>query len=377
MKKLLLMPLLALLPLMGMAQQKLVIDVPNPGDLPSLIDEDDWLFVKELTVTGSINSTDIGLIRTMAGNGTDGYQTNGILAKLDLSGAKIVKGGDPYYTDASDGETDEILRDNVMGWNMFYSCFALEEVILPEGITEIKDDAFAVCTNLKKVNIPSTVTKIGDGCFMGCASLESIEIPEGVTTLEDFTFSDCRLLQEVKFPSTLQKIERCVFYQNDALEEIEIPEGVTSIGRNTFGHCPNLAAVSLPSTLTALDEGVFLNCDALTTLMVQSVTPPACTEATFEYVGKLENGKPDLSGITLLVSGAGLNLYKADPVWGQCGKIEAYDQDNIDAINAVAAQADAQGTTRYDLNGRRVSADYKGIAIVKNADGTATKVLLK
>lgn len=366
MRKLLLLPLLAMLPLVGMAQKSLTLNVEEAGTLSTLIPEEDRLFVKELTLTGTINSTDIGLIRTMAGNGVDGYKTDGILAKLDLSGVKIVKGGTDYYTNPSDGETSGILRDNTIGYEMFYTCFALEEVVLPEGITEIKDDAFSGCYNLVKVNIPTTVTKIGDAAFYHCSSIQEIEIPEGVTTLEDFTFSGCSSLTTVTLPSTLTKVERCVFYQNDALEEIEFPEGVTSIRLNTFGHCPKLRSVVLPSTLTSLADGVFLNCKALEALTLSSVTPPTCTANTFELV--------DLSKVTLYVSGAGKADYAAHAVWGQAGKIEAMDEEIL-AVEDLTAQP-AQVTAVYTLSGTATGRN-KGISLVRMSDGTVKKVMIK
>jgi len=48
-------------------------------------------------------------------------------------------------------------------------------------------------------------------------------------------------------------------------------------------------------------------------------------------------------------------------------------RSGVDEINAVANGVE----TRYDLSGREVSADHKGIQIVKSADGTVKKVLVK
>ena len=56
----------------------------------------------------------------------------------------------------------------------FSGCTALEELILPEGLEEIKENAFADCESLKPIVIPSTVDYIGYSAFIGCTGLYEI-----------------------------------------------------------------------------------------------------------------------------------------------------------------------------------------------------------
>ena len=53
---------------------------------------------------------------------------------------------------------------------------SMDEVIIQEGLKIIEDAAFSQCAQLKRIEIPSSVTTIGGGCFERCSSLESIEI---------------------------------------------------------------------------------------------------------------------------------------------------------------------------------------------------------
>ena len=55
--------------------------------------------------------------------------------------------------------------------------------IIPEGVTEIGDDAFHGCTSLESITIPEGVTKIGYASFSRCTSLKSITIPKSVTKI--------------------------------------------------------------------------------------------------------------------------------------------------------------------------------------------------
>ena len=57
------------------------------------------------------------------------------------------------------------------------------DVTLPEGITEIGEDAFYGRTMLTSVAIPEGVTKIGAEAFEGCTSLTSVTVPKSVTEI--------------------------------------------------------------------------------------------------------------------------------------------------------------------------------------------------
>lgn len=69
----------------------------------------------------------------------------------------------------------------VIGENAFLGCEHLEEVILPKGCLSIEDDAFCGCWNLQKINLDNVKT-IGSRAFSSCGlrkvelfSIESIE----------------------------------------------------------------------------------------------------------------------------------------------------------------------------------------------------------
>ena len=59
----------------------------------------------------------------------------------------------------------------------------INELVIPDGITEIKGSAFSNCTGLTSITIPNSVTSIGGSAFQGCTGLTSIEIPNSVITI--------------------------------------------------------------------------------------------------------------------------------------------------------------------------------------------------
>ena len=64
----------------------------------------------------------------------------------------------------------------------------LEEVVLPDSLTEIANDAFSNRYKLKKLVIPNNVKKIGGGAFGKCFSLKSIYIPASVEKIDGNPF---------------------------------------------------------------------------------------------------------------------------------------------------------------------------------------------
>ena len=63
----------------------------------------------------------------------------------------------------------------------------ITELIIPEGVTSIRDYAFRNCTNLTCVTIPEGVTSIGKWAFLGCHGLRSITLPLWFKWKYDFT----------------------------------------------------------------------------------------------------------------------------------------------------------------------------------------------
>ena len=141
-------------------------------------------------------------------------------------------------------------------------------VVVEDGITALGKRAFSQCTELERVTLPNTLTKISTLTFEYCGSLTAVRIPDSVTTLEGRAFECCYHLQSVTLSKSLTKIENDAFYGCSALEEIEIPEGVTSIGSCAFYACNSLRSIKLPQKLSELKGSAFAGCDSLKELII-------------------------------------------------------------------------------------------------------------
>lgn len=193
---------------------------------------------------------------------------------------------------------------------LFEGCTGLEEVVIPENISEIGNEAFSKCINLRKIKLsegleiigemafdgcsslnaaamPSTLITIMKGAFKNCSGLEELRLNDGLQVMDDGAFSGtaisyvnipssasevwypfmgCRKLKRVEFTGEPEYINAHILAGCTGLEEVVVPEGVTAVFKGAFSECINLKKVSLPSTLESIGESAFSGCEELTSL---------------------------------------------------------------------------------------------------------------
>ena len=155
----------------------------------------------------------------------------------------------------------------------FQSCEALNSVNIPNSVTSIGNYVFSRCTSLTSVDIPNSVTSIGNGAFSNCESLTSIDIPNSITSIKSYAFSRCISLTSVDIPNSVTSIKSYAFSTCISLTSVDIPNSVTSIGDDAFSICKNLKSIDIPNSVTSIGEGAFMHCYSLTRVAIpNSVT---------------------------------------------------------------------------------------------------------
>lgn len=139
-------------------------------------------------------------------------------------------------------------------WEKYYT--DITKIELDDGITKIGNDLFGCLSNVKSIEIPKSVTDIGDFAFTGCGVI-TFEIPDTVKNIGKGLFAKCKQLTEVNFPISLTEIPDYTFYHCLNLTQYMVPEQVVQIGRCAFEGCFNLETVNLPEGLEVIDENAF------------------------------------------------------------------------------------------------------------------------
>lgn len=156
---------------------------------------------------------------------------------------------------------DLVLPDGVtdIRYGAFYNCKDLTSVTIPDSVTEIDGWAFAGCTKLKSVVIPDSVIIISEHAFYKCSSLKELDIPDSVTTIGDSAFNNCASIKSVKMGNSVKSFGSSAFYNCKALKSIEVPDTTTTIGKSAFMNCNSLSKIKIGKGLLRIEYEAFAN----------------------------------------------------------------------------------------------------------------------
>lgn len=152
----------------------------------------------------------------------------------------------------------------------------ITDLMIPEGVTEVRAGLIKGCKNLLKVILPSCIKKIQAGAFEGCENLEKVNLPDGLEIINSYAFRYCRSLKEVTLPSTIEGIGHYAFSET-AISEVNIPQGC-KLYESVFEKCKRLKKVVLPDDLTDIPVDAFRG-SAIETIELPATLQTICSRA--------------------------------------------------------------------------------------------------
>ena len=346
----------------GLITKQITIKLDKAGTLPDRISSSKKYLITNLKIVGEVNGTDWRLIREMAGSNHGLGKTDGKLSILDLSDAKIVKGGLPYVARL---DNEQYTSNDELGDYAFYGCSGLTSLTLPSSVTSIGSYAFYGCSGLASLTLPSSVTSIGWYAFEDCSGLTSFTLPSSVTSIGYRAFYGCSGLTSLTIPSSVTLIGESAFAGCCGLTSLTILPGVTSIGYGAFDGCSGLTSLTLPSSVTSIGSYAFYGCSGLTSIYVYLEKTPKLGKDIFKEC--------DAKICTVYVPTGTYDDYFVSE-FGYFENIVEFDATGIDK---VTTSTDAKELSRYSVNGQRLSAPAKGLNIVKYSDGSVKKVAVQ
>ena len=183
-------------------------------------------------------------------------------------------------------------------WKAFKD--SIRTVVITDGITAIGSSAFRQCGNLTKVELPSSVTKIGTYAFYGDSELAEAALGN-VIQIGDYAFCGDAKLAEAALEN-VSKIGSYAFQNCSGIVSAALTS-VTEIGQNAFDGCSGLTSLSLGSESTAvvsMGTKAFQGCTSLTN--VQFTNVEMISYHAFQGASSLQS--VDLTGVKKIGDGA-------------------------------------------------------------------------
>ncbi len=260
----------------------------------------------------------------------------------------------------------------------------IQNVSLPDGLTNIGAFAFIDATLLESVNLPDGVTGIGYGAFARCDTLYTVTVPASLQFIDDYAFfysaidsfyiSDavtyigpcafisCLLMEPDAFVvdpnNSNYQVKDGVLYTKDGTSLLmylsskpetafAVPSGVTHIGDSAFRNAQGLISVTLSEGVTDVDTTAFEWCDALQTVTIAHsvesigyaafVNCDAITDVYYEGTYEMRN-----STLTIDSTG-GCNDSLIDAAWHYQEEVCDFDG----TIEWNSSDVEFKGTTPY------------------------------
>ena len=260
------------------------VNVVKAGTLRELVKSWDDYSITALKVTGSLNSSDIFVFKTIPQ----------FLAILDLEETDLTelpkeafyenrtlqsvifpktlkKIGERAFMDCCGLKGNLMLPSTItdIGDEAFKNCRSLTgDLVLPPNITHISSGAFENCLGFTKLTLPPSVTVIGSGAFQGCNGFTgNLMLPSSVISIEFYAFSGCSSFTgDLVIPSNVTSIGGFAFYGCFGFTgNLILPSNLTTIEDASFYGCSGFTgSLTLPSNLTTIGEGAFSGCSGFT-----------------------------------------------------------------------------------------------------------------
>lgn len=161
---------------------------------------------------------------------------------------------------------DDLVYDNTGTILLMCPCYKRGNVVIPEGVEIINENAFDKCENIESVTFPESLICLNDSAdkgnyalFRECKSLKEVHfnhslntittlnggqlfdgknqittlrIPEQVIMIGQYAFANMQHIKEIQLSPNLKVIGDYAFYKT--LQEVNLPDSVKVIGLNAF-----------------------------------------------------------------------------------------------------------------------------------------------
>ncbi|EEI20213.1 hypothetical protein G8J22_00634 [Lentilactobacillus hilgardii] len=214
------------------------------------------------------------------------YNTDGTATLSGFNNGTVVS--EPFEADipdtiTHDGQTYKVTS---IAPYAFWQQNNLIKVVMPKYLITIQDNAFIYHADLQQVDFSkaTNLTTIGDQAFFSSGPTDGINLPDSVTTIGNSAFASSQA-KSIHFPAKLETIGKQAFASWQGTDPITLPDSLTSLGDGAFIYS-KISGVTLPANLKSTGSQTFFSNPNLTKVVLNSNLTQIGSEA-FAYDAKL------------------------------------------------------------------------------------------
>lgn len=261
-----------------------------------------------------------------------------------------------------------------------YKQSELKSIIIPNSVTRIGQSAFYCCGGLLSINLPSSLEVIDNNAFAECLNIKSVEIPNSVKQIGSWAFYNCYMLQEfiISDGPELLEISRLALKNAGYQWSLYIGRSITNKDNVQLSVSPQILkiadSVNIGDLMTSIDgrnlEELYIgsgvmefpkdisSLSKLSRFYVGDTNPPICPTVTPEQY----------QTIKVSVPAGTINLYKNTEGWRNFINLYEEDYDSV-----IELEVNDTNSTLYDIQGKMINKDYRGLVIKRSSTGKTVK----
>ena len=172
------------------------------------------------------------------------------------------------------------------------------------------------------------------------SNVTQIQIPNSITMIGEAAFADAEQLTDITLPLGLKAISRYML-AGTAVTNLVLPEGVTDIGMGAFEDCDQLHTIYLPYSLQTIGDKAFAYCTNLNEVYSDAATPPlTMSDDAFEGCNNIHVMLPDA---------ATTRHYENDGIWGDEDQFTLWIDEGLAVIPSMEQENVGQSWTALTL----------------------------
>ena len=224
---------------------------------------------------------------------------------------KIVYRGDDSFVRAYQGS--ELVWEKIPNNTIYYTTTDNQIINIPSGYywgdgVEIVSNTYNDVGVIIFSGDVDTISSSSSGPFRGITRLLTITLPSSVDNIQSYAFAECSSLKEIEIPSKVGgNLGSYCFYQCTSLVKVKINQGVTKLSSNSFRGCTSLISIEIPDTIVGMGDACFYGCTSLAEVIMYPTTPPKTLSNN-----NFNNNAP---GRLIKVPAGSVNRYKKADGW--------------------------------------------------------------